>query len=225
MRIQITEADRRVVHVNIVLDVACVWSYLGYARFQRAAARHRSAGGTIEVTFRPFQIAPEAPIDGEPLAAVHKRDFGADAEHKEASMTELAAQNGLEMHFARTVFTNTFHAHRLIAQAAQQGRAEATVERLFRAYFTDGLNVADPTILTELAAELGVAWSDTGAETVRLELDRVRRSGITSVPQFAVEGVHTLEGAQPEQTLLAALDEAAHRSTPTTSPASGARNS
>lgn len=218
-------AGRDVVRVDIVLDVACVWSYLGYARFLRAAARHRAAGGTIEVTFRPFQVASDAPVDGEPLSEVHTRDFGADATQKEARMTELAAQSGVEMNFDRAVYANTFQAHRLIALAAEQGRAEAMVERLFRAYFTDGLNVADAHTLAHLAAEVGVAWSDSGTDKVQSELARVRGAGITAVPQFVIQGGHRLEGAQAEETLLSAFDDAAHRLASPIEPASRAHRS
>lgn len=203
-----TRPDQPLVRVEIVLDVACVWSFLGYARFLRAAARHRAEGGAVEVTFRPFQVAPGASVEGEPLSELHRRDFGDEASDKERSMSALAAADGLTMDFDRAVFANTRGAHRLIALAAGQGRAEAMVERLFRAYFSDGLNVADPATLKRLAAEIGVAWRDAGAEDVRRELEQVRRSGVTSVPRFVV-GRQTLVGTQSEETLLAALADAA----------------
>lgn len=207
-----TQANQPTLRINVVLDIACVWSYLRYARFLRVVERHRAAGGTIELIFRPFQVAPTAPVGGEPLSEVHKRDFGVDAAQREARMTALAAQDGVEMNFDRAVFANTFEAHRLIALSAEQGRAEAMVERLFRAYFTDGLNVADPNTLMTLAAELGVAWShDVGSDIVRTELMRVRSSAITAVPLFIVDGGHILDGAQPEETLLSALNEAARQ--------------
>ncbi|WP_019807458.1 DsbA family oxidoreductase [Saccharomonospora halophila] len=201
--------DRPARHVALVLDIACVWSYLGYARFARAAARHRAAGRTIEVAFRPFQVAPHAPTAGEPLTEVHDRDLGPDAADKVAHVRALFDADGTELHFDRAVFANTFDAHRLIAVAAHQGRAEDMVTSLFHAYFVDGHNIADEHTLRDLAAETGVVWSDDGTDAVRSELQRTRDDGITTVPRFSVEGGPVLIGAQSEDALFAALETSA----------------
>lgn len=43
--------------VEFTHDIACVWSALGYARFQRAAEEYRAGGGELEVVFRPYRTA------------------------------------------------------------------------------------------------------------------------------------------------------------------------
>ncbi|SDK12057.1 Predicted dithiol-disulfide isomerase, DsbA family [Actinopolyspora mzabensis] len=193
--------------IGIVLDIACVWSYLGYTRFSRVAARRRNAGYSLEVTFHPFQVAPEASPQGEWLTTAHQRDFGSEAEQKEQQLTRFAAAEGIPIHFDRAVFTNTFEAHRLIAVAAEQGMGEAITERLFRAYFVEGHNVADRDTLSSLAAESGVAWSEEGAARLRDELARTREN-TNAVPRFIVEGGKTLTGLQSEESLDAALEAA-----------------
>ncbi|RJL32111.1 DsbA family oxidoreductase [Bailinhaonella thermotolerans] len=202
-------SDDKRVRVDFVFDVMCTWSYLGYARLQKAVERYRAGGGRAEVRFRPFQLQPGASPAGEPLSEVHRRFFGPEAERKTAGMRELAAKDGLDLRFDRAVFTDTFEAHRLIAAAAAQGRGEEMTERLFRAYFTDGLNVADEAVLRRLAAETGVAWTDDGRDELRADLAKVRRSGVTAVPLFRFGDGAALSGAQPEETLLRALREAA----------------
>ncbi|WP_007025475.1 DsbA family oxidoreductase [Saccharomonospora iraqiensis] len=204
-----TLTDRPAPHVALTLDIACVWSYLGYARFARAAARHRAVGRTIEVTFRPFQVAPHASTAGEPLTEVHHRDLGPDAADKVAHVRALFDADGTEIHFDRAVFTNTFDAHRLIAVAAHQGRAEDMVTSLFHAYFVDGHNIADTHTLRNLAAETGVAWSDDGTDVIHSELQRNRDDNITTVPRFSVENGPVLLGAQSEDALFAALETVA----------------
>ncbi|MEV0199330.1 hypothetical protein [Nonomuraea sp. NPDC050691] len=67
-------------------------------------------------------------------------------------------------------------------------------ERLFRAHFTDGLHIGDPTTLTRLAAEVGVATGGVPPAVVRARLDRVRRLGITGVPVFLIEDLPPLTG-------------------------------
>ncbi|GAA3910189.1 DsbA family oxidoreductase [Streptomyces lannensis] len=209
------------VHVRIALDVICVHSYLGYTRFVRAADRLRAEGRQVRVGFLPFELAPGAGTEGEPLLPVLERVFGAEAVRQTLRHAEQLAAEGLELHYERAVATGTFEAHRLIARAARQGRAEQLVERLFRAHFTDGLHIGDATTLARLAEEVGVMEDDGSkpvdmtAETERLraELDRVRQLGVTGVPVFFIDGVRPLHGSQPEAALFAALREAA-RTTP-----------
>ncbi|MET7989206.1 MULTISPECIES: DsbA family protein [unclassified Streptomyces] len=218
------------VRVRIALDVICVHSYLGYTRFTRAAERLRADGHRIQVEFLPFELAPGAGTEGEPLLPVLERVFGPQAVRGTLQFAGQVAAEGLELHYERAVATGTFEAHRLIARAARQGRAEAMVERLFRAHFTDGLHIGDPATLARLAGEAGVTTGDSGpgtadtapgiaaetieattGETERLhtELDRVRGLGVTGVPVFFIDGVQPLTGSHSEAELLSALREAA----------------
>jgi predicted DsbA family dithiol-disulfide isomerase len=191
--------------VTVVFDVACVWSYLGFTRLIRVVSRYRDGTGDVDLTFRPYQVEPDAPPEGEPLAAHLRRTFGTSAEQRKAQVAALGVREGLALDFDRAVRTNTFDAHRLIAAAGEQGRAEQMVERLFRAHFTDGLNVADAVTLRTLAAEVAVVPSDTNAAQVRAEIKRMRRSGITAVPVFLFEGRPPLVGDQPEDAFVTAL--------------------
>ncbi|MEU4697923.1 DsbA family oxidoreductase [Nonomuraea dietziae] len=188
--------------IEMTLDIACGASYLGWDRLRRALARLRAEGGEAEVVFHPFQIAPDAPSEParvEPLEEVHKRFFGPSVGESTARMTALGAREGMVYDYGRALFANTFEAHRLIRVAAAQGRAEEMADRLFRAYFADGLNLADGDTLRKLAAEAGVAWTDDGAEETRAELEQVRRSGVRGVPMFEING-RALSGAQSEET-------------------------
>jgi predicted DsbA family dithiol-disulfide isomerase len=197
------------VHAEIVLDVICVHSYIGYTRFARAADRLRTQGIQVNVDLLPFELAPGATTEGRPLLTVLEEVFGAHAVADIVGFAERAALEGLELNYERAVATGTFEAHRLIALAARQGRAEQMVERLFRAHFTDGLHIGDPGTLAELADEVGVTIDDSGADQLRVRLAQVRRLGITGVPVFVIDGVPPLAGSQPESVLFAALKDAA----------------
>lgn len=197
------------VRVEFALDVVCAWSYLAFARYRRAATRYRATGGAVLTVFQPFQLRPDASAVGEPLTEVHRRDLGSNAAENIRRMTALAARDGLRLNFEKAVFTNTFDAHRLIVVAAAQSRAEAVTERLFRAYFADGLNIADPTVLRGLAEETGTRWSEGYIEQTRQALADVLAAGVKGVPQFVIGAGHRLVGAQSEQTLFEALS--AHR--------------
>ncbi|GAA2608940.1 DsbA family oxidoreductase [Actinomadura fulvescens] len=187
--------------VEIILDLPCVWSYFAFHRFQRVAAR---VGGELEVGFLPFQLAPEATAEGELKVDVLRRSFGDATPDAIAGITAKAAEEGLVFRHERAIFSNTFEAHRLIRVASAQGKGEEMVERLFRAHHTDELNIADPVVLRSLAGEVGVTWSDEGAEELRAELARVRGMGVRGVPVFLING-RELSGAQSEEELTAAL--------------------
>jgi predicted DsbA family dithiol-disulfide isomerase len=202
-------------NVEMILDVACGWSYLSFARFERALARFRSEGGEAKVAFLPFQLDPSAPTDGrpEPLLDVLQRKFGGNAVADTRRFAASAASEGLEFNYDVAVHSNTFDAHRLIAIATRQGLGEQMVERLFRAHYTDGLDVGDPGTLTRLAGEVGVTIPDpaAGVADVRAGLDRVRGMGVRGVPVFLFQGGPMLSGAQTEDTLYNALNRTTDR--------------
>ncbi|MFF7334514.1 DsbA family protein [Streptomyces sp. NPDC090306] len=199
------------VRTDFFLDLTCVHSYIGFTRFERAARAVRSTGVPVDVVFHPHQVAPDATERGEPLSDRHARDFGDKAAAMTRRMALVAADDGLELHFERAVFVNTLRAHALVAQAAGQDRAEATVERLFRAYFTDGLNIADPAVLRDLAAESGVDpdRSPVAPDDVRAALAAGAEHGVTAVPRVEVGGQEPLVGAHDEREYGEALSAAA----------------
>ncbi|MFI6322320.1 DsbA family protein [Nonomuraea sp. NPDC050556] len=199
------------VKVEIFSDVVCPWCYIGHVRFAKAADRFRAKGGKLDVTFRPYQLNPEATSDGEPLLDALERKFGPNVSQMTQRVTQTAAQEGIETHFHQAISANTFEAHRLIELATRQGRGHEMAERLFKAHFTDGLNVGDPDVLAKLTAEVGVQDTGEGAEAVQEQIDRARSLGITGVPLFLFEEQFTVSGAQPEETFDAVLDEVAQR--------------
>ncbi|MEU6411591.1 DsbA family oxidoreductase [Microbispora sp. NPDC046933] len=195
--------------MQFVMDVICAHSYLGYTRFARAADLLRAEGVQVTVEFLPFELAPGAPADGQPLLAVLEQTFDPQAAAGALVFAERAAREGLQFEYGKAIATGTFDAHRLIADAAHQDKAEPMAERLFRAHFTDGLHIGDPATLARLAAEVGVTTGHVPSREVRARLDGVRRLGITGVPVFLIENLPPLTGSQTETTLLAALRQAA----------------
>lgn len=203
------QSEDRTATVEFVLDVICAASYIAYVRLERAIERVRADGGKVEVVFRPFQLAPDAAFDGEPLLEVLTGMFGKHVVAETQQAAADAVKDGVTLDYGRAVAADTFEAHRLIQSAASRGLGEAAVERLFRAHFTDGLNIADPATLQRLAAEIGVDANDAPADRLRADLARVRAGGIRSVPQISFDGGRALAGTQSETTYAKALHTAA----------------
>ncbi|MEU2249774.1 DsbA family oxidoreductase [Streptomyces sp. NPDC019224] len=192
-------------NVQVVIDIACAHSYVAVTRLYRAAGTLRAKGEEITISFLPFQLAPHASGTATPLIEALERHLGQGVRESIEWMATEARGDGLTLDYERALATNTFESHRLLALAGAQGRQEPMAERLFRAHFTEGLDIGDPAVLARLADETGVTFDDTGRAELEAELARVRSLGITGVPVFFFENGKVLSGSQSEQTLTAAL--------------------
>lgn len=204
--------------IEIYADVVCPWCYIGKRRLEEALA---SYDGEVAVRFRPFQLDP-SPVDGpRPLLDALAEKFGGPARVREMTdrTTEVAASAGLELRFDRAVAANTFEAHRLVRFATGRGLAEPVVEALYRAHFTDGLDIGSRLTLAKIASEVGLDEaevrahldSEAGVAELRDELTAARELGVSSVPTFVLAGKYAVTGAQEAETLRSALAEVARR--------------
>jgi predicted DsbA family dithiol-disulfide isomerase len=204
------------VHVEIWSDVACPWCYVGTARFERAVAE---AGADVEIVYRSFELDPSVPPgEGPPLTEYLARKFGDTGRVRAAHtrLTDAGAELGIDFRWSQMRRANTFDAHRLLAWALHTSGAPAqrTLKKaLLRAYFTEGLEVADHEVLADLAAEAGLdrssaaalLASDDEADFVRAEREEAYSNGINAVPTFVVEGQWVLQGALDAERWVKAL--------------------
>ncbi|MDP3890084.1 DsbA family protein [Nocardioides sp.] len=193
------------IRVEITLDVICAASYVAFTRLRHVLGEVRAGGTHVDVAFRPFQLAPASDFDGRPLLDVLREMFGPQVVEETERAAAEAVRDGVVLDYRAAVAAGTFEAHRLIASAAREGLAEPMVERLFRAHFTDGLNIADPAVLARLADEVGVSSSDASVEGLRRDLALVRSRGVRSVPQISVDGGPTLVGQRSAEEYRQAL--------------------
>jgi predicted DsbA family dithiol-disulfide isomerase len=206
-------------NVEIWSDVVCPWCYIGKRRFERAVASFGHPG-EVTVTYRSFELDPDAPAQRTGTHAEHlARKYGmtvAQAEQASQQMTQRAAADGLEFRFDRIQGGNTFDAHRLLHLAKDHGRQPEMKERLLHATFTEGLPIADKPTLVRLATQAGlpaalvqaVLDGDAYADAVRADEEQAARYGITGVPFFVADGKFAVSGAQPPEVLLQFLRRA-----------------
>ena len=200
--------------IEIYADVVCPWCYIGKHRLEQALA---SYDGEVTVRYRPFQLDPSPVPEPVPVVDALGAKFGgpANARQMVARGTEAPAGAGLRLDYDRAIAANTFDAHRLVAYAAERGRAAETVEALYRAHFVDGIDVGSRDALAALAGRVGLDDSDVrryldsdeGTKELAAELAKARDLGISSVPTFVLAGKYGISGAQEPQTMLAALAE------------------
>lgn len=205
--------------VDIWSDVVCPWCYIGKRRFEQALERFPHKGD-VEVVHRAFQLDPRAPARRtEPTLQVLAQKYGVSVEEAKGMMDRVertAADVGLEYHLANTLSGNTSDAHRLIQLAKKLGQQDAVVERLLRAYFSEGRSLFDTESLVQLAAAAGLDAAearrvlDDGsyAEEVAADEAEAHSYGATGVPFFVIDGRYGVSGAQPSELFAEALEQA-----------------
>ncbi len=211
--------------LEIWSDIACPWCYVGKRRFEQALANFPERD-SLEITWRSFELDPSAPREQAGSATEHlARKYRLPLERAKemnANMAAQGAKEGIAFDFDRVRMGNTFDAHRLIHFAASEGLRTEMVERLFRAYFTEGASLGDRDVLASLAADVGLdavaarAALESGAfaDAVRADEERARGFGISGVPFFAIDERYGISGAQPPEVILAALQQAMREAAP-----------
>jgi predicted DsbA family dithiol-disulfide isomerase len=205
--------------VEIWSDVACPWCYIGKRRFESALANfaHRDQ---VDVIWRSYQLDPNAPrTSGGTVNEMLAKKYGMSIQKAiatNAQLAELGAKEGLEYHFEKAQYANTFDAHRLIHLAATKNLQSIVKERLMKAYFTDGAAISDTETLVQIVSEVGldaeearaVLNSDTYADEVQSDKQRARAFGVNGVPFFAIDEKYGISGAQPTELLQEVLEQA-----------------
>jgi predicted DsbA family dithiol-disulfide isomerase len=130
----------------------------------------------------------------------------------DARVAQEGAGEGIAFAFDRMQRTpNTIAAHQLIDLAQKQGKGDAVVDALFRAYFEEAKDIGDAEVLKGIAEGAGVAgWpAKENLAEVREKEERVRDLGISGVPTFIFNRESGLSGAYPPEQLAKAIREAA----------------
>jgi predicted DsbA family dithiol-disulfide isomerase len=123
-------------------------------------------------------------------------------------LKQVAAELGLPWG-VRTRTYNSRRAQELGKWAEASGKGDEFLLAVFQAYFADGRNIADISVLKEIAGTIGLdgrmveqALAErTFKEAVDRDWEYSRTCGITAVPTFMVEE-RKLVGAQPYQALV-----------------------
>ena len=198
--------------VEIWSDVVCPWCYIGKRRFETAAAELRDEVD-LHVVYRPYQLDPTAsPGTSQPVIEAYAKKFGGLERATEIieHVTEIAAGEGLTFRMDKALRANTLLAHRLLFLAESTGHQYELKERLLKAYFVDGLNIANPEVLADCAADVGMQRDsvqafligDDGVSEVQAMLRVAAESEITAVPTFVFDGRWSVPGAQDAETFV-----------------------
>ena len=216
--------------LDIWSDVMCPWCIIGYKQLEAALAR---LDGEIaaEIRWRPFELNPDMPAEGEDSAVHIARKYGRSAEQAaagRAQMAEIAARAGYSFAYTgpgeepRPRVWNTFLAHKLLAHTLRAHGAGAQTRlklALFDAHFQQRRDVSDRSVLAKVYESVGlprheaeIAFDDPVlAELVRGEEAQAWDMNISGVPAMVVAGKFLIPGAQDPEAYAAALRRVAGR--------------
>lgn len=182
--------------VTLFSDFICPYCYVG----ERAAAPALADLG-LGLLWRGYEIHPETPAEGVPAEALVRRGLGGRWRQVEAFAAEAGAP------IARPPLLPS---SRLALEGAEMARGEGKLagyrERVFGAYFTEGMDIGDVNNLCRLAGEAGIdrrRFEDAlRARSFRDAVDQNREDAedllVTGVPAFFLHGVAVVGAQSPE---------------------------
>lgn len=207
--------------IEVWSDVVCPWCFIGKRRLEKAIAALPDPS-VVQVRHRAFELQPditETVPTSEHLAQKY-RVSSAEVQAMQANVCSIADGEGLCYDLSNTLSGNTFHAHRLLLWAQEQGQQDTLLEEMYSAYFEKSESIFTDDDLIRIAERVGLAeddvrkvlFSDDYSAQVREDEVLSRQLGATGVPFFVFGMKYGISGAQPQevfdQTLRAALDEA-----------------
>ncbi|HEX9816216.1 MAG TPA: DsbA family oxidoreductase [Candidatus Thermoplasmatota archaeon] len=201
--------------IDVWSDIVCPWCYVGREHLMHAI-RNLGVADSVHVIHHAYQLDPNRPAS-EPLTAWLSKKFGPEHEHMTARVSQVGKAVGLVLDFSIGIAANTRIGHRLVHLGTRNGLGDAMLERLMRAHFAEGLDIADRETLERLANEVRLPVEEVeGAlserrfdDAVQTDIDVARDLGIRGVPFFVFNRRFALSGAQPIEVFEDALRQAA----------------
>jgi len=207
------------VKVEIWSDFVCPFCYMGERKFEQALAdfEHKDE---VEIVFKSFQLSMDkADVKGKDIHQTIADKYNISYEQAKANNDQIvkaAAKVGLNYRFDILKLNNTELAHEISKYAESVGKGKDLVDRYFKAYFEEGVDIGDKEKLIELADEIGINTTELKKQLdqdyLKAEIKKdqalARKLGINSVPFFIINDRYTVSGAQNPEQFLKALNEA-----------------
>ena len=187
-------------------DYICPFCYVGYHRIEQLKKEYN-----LDVEWRPFEIHPETPKEG---ALTEDLPFPKGyLEMAFANVKRLADEDGLKLKFSDKL-SNSRLALYISEFARKKGKFEEYHKLVLDAYWLDGKDIGDKSLLFDLAESVGLDkkeiedYLSTGEPStiVQQSLKEVRNYGINGVPAFIIED-RLIYGAQPYKVFKQVINE------------------
>lgn len=203
--------------IDLFADPACPWCRIGKRHLEIALEQWQ--GEPVDVHYRAFMLNPAIPAEGHEFRSYMQAKGGGQVPLEQffAAPRDRGAAVGLCFNFESIERApNTLPAQRLVALTPVQRRG-AVLDALYAAYFEHGQDIGDLQTLLRIAADHGLDpdWTreqlqgNAGRAEVLEDLQFAHQAGISGVPFFVFDDRYAVSGAQPPETLLDVMRQAA----------------
>ena len=198
--------------IDIVSDVVCPWCVIGFKNLKKAM-KTLEADLNFKISWKPYELHPEIPQNGYDKKLFMQQKFGSSSGRSHYNeITRVGESVGFEFNFSKSErIPNTFMAHRLLWMVEKHHLQTELSEALFKAYFTDGLNIGSKEVLADLSTSVGLERKEVidflnseegGQETADLEMAFIEKS-IGAVPTYFINNKYIIQGGQEPETFVA----------------------
>tara|TARA_B100000963_G_scaffold323915_1_gene309050 strand:- start:114 stop:731 length:618 start_codon:yes stop_codon:yes gene_type:complete len=189
--------------INVFADTICGWCFIGHTNLKEALKKFPNL--KFDVHHTPFQLNPDMPTEGISRDKYLEIKFG--GKDYAASMYEnmklKAKESGLHFNFEKIKKTpNTVLSHLLINLSKQFDLQNEIIEKIYKSYFIDGLDIGDVKILTNIAKENNIPENvftnfinDKNTKNINSKILIAKEKGINGVPFFEI-GKDFISGSQ-----------------------------
>ena len=189
--------------INVFADTICGWCFIGHSNLNNVLKKFPNI--KFDIHHVPFQLNPDMPTEGISRDKYLEIKFG--GKDYAASMYEnmklKAKESGLNFNFEKIKKTpNTVLSHLLINLSKQFNLQNEIIEKIYKSYFIDGLDIGDVNILTNIAKENNIPENvftnfinDRNTENINSKILIAKEKGINGVPFFEI-GKDFISGSQ-----------------------------
>lgn len=217
--------------IDIYSDVMCPWCLIGYGQLTKALSELEGEIAA-QIRWRPFELNPNMPPEGEEQEAHLARKYRRSAEEGAAlrgQMKAIAEGAGVSLSYAGegeappAMMWNTRDCHKLLTFALEEAGPQVQTAlklALFRAHFNERKPLGDRDVLLDIAASAGlhrlaakVALDDADLEArVLAEEAQAWDMNISGVPAMIINSKFMIPGAQAPEVYVNALRRVAEKS-------------
>lgn len=200
----------------------CPFCYIGKRHLEKALAQFESKT-PIEIEWKSYQLDPSIPHHFDKPVNVY--EYLADrkgisiekAMEIHEQVATMAEHVGLHYNFDQMKVANSLKAHQLIQLAKEQKKDNEIEEKLFEAYFINGIDLANESSLVQIGESVGLEkeailaalHNDEFAYRVRQDTQEGVNLGLKGVPFFVFNRRYGIPGAQPLEVFIQTLHQAA----------------
>ncbi|MBA2939834.1 DsbA family oxidoreductase [Paenibacillus sp. CGMCC 1.16610] len=206
--------------IEVWSDVMCPMCYIGKTNLDKALQEFGQKE-QVEIVYRPFQLFPDAPSHTgknyyDWTAMIHGGGMSSEyVRESNKSVVEMGKNIGLTYNLDTLIPANTTDALRVAIYAQEQGKAAEWMATIYKAYFTDALDISDHETLAKLAGEsgletsvvLGMLSSDRYKDTVKKERQTGSRMGISGTPFYIFNDKYAVSGVRSSHAFLEIIEQ------------------